>query len=338
MPKKSKLKKDKKHLYLASGIALFLLIVGIVFGWSTNNEHKPEEALNPDAKPNINVQQIKVEHPLTGQLVSKEEIGFPISVIIDNISFSRPPSGLEKALNVYECPVEGNITRYLAIFDSSDLPSKIGPIRSARPYFIDFAEEYGNIFIHAGGSPQALSQLEQTSLYNLDEIKKGDYFYRDNQRQAPYNLYTSKELIEKFIEDKNISLNFSLSFEPWLYSQDEKNWPFHGPEINITFYEDVIWQYDDKEEVYIRSKDGFQCNNLIILKTDIEVIDQIDRRFIRTDGEGEALFFEKGKMLSGWWKKENGRTKFYEKNGQEVSLIPGKTWIEVVSSETVITY
>ena len=322
-------KKNRRYFYLIGGIILFFLIFGLAIIWPYGEEStKVEEIEEVDNSPVI--EEPKFFHPLTGEVVSEENKIVPVSVIIDNIEYSHPLSGLEKASIVYEAPVEGDITRFLAIFDDSDLPSKIGPIRSARPYFIDFSEEYGGIFIHAGGSPEALSRLNNTSLYNLDEFKYGNYFYRDVSREAPYNLYITGSSIKKFIKDFNVPPNFSVAFSPWQYKEEEKNWPYHGPEIKINFKKEIVWRYNNDGQFYEREGGNFKTKNLIILETDIKSIDELDRRFIRTEGSGRAFFLEKGKAFLGLWKKEAGRIKFYDEEGKEVSLLPGNTWIEIV--------
>src|SRR3989344_7322518 len=126
------------------------------------------------------------------------QVSLAAAIMVENQIDARPPSGLAQAKIVYEILTEATITRFLAIYDLSENLQKIGPVRSARPYFIDLALEYGALYAHSGGSPAALERLkDDDSISNLDEFfgYNSGYFWRDNQRSAPHNLYTSSSLL-----------------------------------------------------------------------------------------------------------------------------------------------
>jgi hypothetical protein len=126
------------------------------------------------------------------------------SVMIDNFYETRPQAGLSAAAVVYEALVEGGATRFLAVFSQANVPEKIGPIRSARLYFLDWANQYGGIFLHAGGSPQALASLDTQNYQfgDVDEISyQGIYFYRDSQGVSPHNLFTNPDLISQAVAE-----------------------------------------------------------------------------------------------------------------------------------------
>ena len=112
---------------------------------------------------------------------------------IDNITVARPQSGISKASLVYEAPVEAGITRFLAIYPEGEDVERIGPVRSARPYFLDWAAEFDALFVHVGGSPEALEKLRAYDMRDLNEFFNGAYFWRDRSRSAPHNTYTSTE-------------------------------------------------------------------------------------------------------------------------------------------------
>ncbi len=114
-----------------------------------------------DGKSKINLNLPKTEScPINGQMFTKAEKDIwetrrPIATIIENHVDSRPPSGLSRADVVYEAVAEGGITRFLTVFycDTSAEDVRIGPIRSVRVYFIDWAQEYGlPLFVHSGGA------------------------------------------------------------------------------------------------------------------------------------------------------------------------------------------
>ena len=118
----------------------------------------------------------------------------PIAVMIDDLSPARPQSGLQSASIVWHAPAEGGIPRYMAIF-ADTLPEEVGPVRSARLYFVQWASEWKAVYVHAGGSPQALRTLATKGhgqlVYNADEFRYSSYFRRSRDRFAPHNLYSS---------------------------------------------------------------------------------------------------------------------------------------------------
>jgi hypothetical protein len=103
--------------------------------------------------------------------------------MIDNSVFARPPSALSRAGLVYEAEVEGNATRLMAIFSSGKDLNEIGPVRSARPYFIEWAKEFGAPYVHCGGSPEALAILAKGGIIDINEFYGGAYFWRDETHE-----------------------------------------------------------------------------------------------------------------------------------------------------------
>ena len=292
----------------------------------------------------------------------------PVAIILDNLKESHPLSGIMSAKVVYEVPAEADITRFLGIFYLDSLPDKVGPVRSARPYLADLAGEYGSLFIHAGGSPEALEKIDQDfyDIYNLDEISRdGVYFWRDWQRQMPHNLYISGQSIINVIEHKNLENKIPLDFEPWKIKSDTGISNL-GAEllsersavgtrelaeiVKIGYRENVIWQFDKEKNIYLRYQNGqpfvvesseqVQTKNLIIQKTEIVILDEIGRRFIKTSGSGQALIFQQGFVIKGQWQKGhyNRPTRFYDDQGKEIEFLPGPIWIEIISDEHKLLY
>lgn len=274
----------------------------------------------------------------------RENLGI-YAVIVENNVDARPLSGLARASLVYEAPVEGGITRFLAIFSADEKVPEIGPVRSARPYFIDLAEEFGGIFAHVGGSDAALDQLgSDQNVVDLNQYYKSEYFWRDGKRFAPHNVYTSSDLLAA--AGKNLGVPPPI-YDGWLFKADlpldrrpEKN--EIAVDSPMSAYR-VEWIYDRVHNNYLRygggkiqkDKNGpaVRAKNVIVLKTDIEIIDAITRRAIRTMGDGEATIFRDGEAVAARWKKDNlkSRLKFYDSNGDEILFNTGPTWIEIVA-------
>ncbi len=349
------------------GIVLgFLIILFWIFiFFSQNSIKKPigEEKIQEEEKMNIvfetgeTEKQIKKEEFSFNCFLKQEDFNYPVAIIVDNFSEARPVAGINKAAVIYEAPVEADITRFMAIFSQSCLPDKIGPVRSARPYFAEWAQEYQTLFIHAGGSQEFLDKiaLNEYQIYNLDEISyNGSYFWRDKERDQPHNLYISDDAILKFIKDKDLTKT-AVPISSFIYQSElpEKNVDTNSVvsrEIKINYREPVIWKFNDEIQAYQRFQNDLlfkdeegeviTTNNLVILKTKIKVIDSIGHRSIETQGEGDALIFQKGNFIQGKWQKlsKNALTKFYDKNGQEIKFLPSSIWIEVVSLNHELSY
>ncbi len=265
-----------------------------------------------------------------------------VGIMIDNYPDARPQSGLLMAKIVYEAPAEGGITRYFAIFDSEQNIEKVGPVRSARPYFIDWLKEYGGLYMHCGGSPEALIILKKGTVFDLNEMTNGIYFWRDSSRVAPHNLYTNSEKWNKALMarpgDKKTFNN------AWQFGEISSSSLELVKSISIEYASDYIvgWRYDENQKNYIRyingiilseDKNNLVADSIVIQYVKSQVVDDYGRKEITTDGQGDLRFLRDGTMVRGIWKKENERTRFYNVTGQELNLKPGKIWIQIVPKE-----
>ena len=301
----------------------------------------------------INDQQINEEpeminsdwqHPWSGQPLAEEQLDFfPIAVMIDNSYDLDYQAGLNQAHIIYESLVEGTITRLLAIFDSHVDLDKIGPVRSARNYFMDWAEEYQGVYMHVGGSPQALAVIDQYDFVNIDQIGSGEiYFWRDDRMTAPHNVFTSTSNILRIGELKDVPA----------ISSDFKSWNFVAPEdvvgdlvdIIIDFsndYYQVKWKFNQALGYYQRwqndtkqvshTGEQLKADNIIIQVVDSYLIDE-ERLGIDTDGDGQVVIFNKLGKQEGNWQYQDGRTLFFDDLGNELKLVSGITWLEIVDN------
>src|SRR5690606_23920743 len=125
-----------------------------------------------------------------------------VGIMIENHYDARPLSGLADASVVYEAPVEGNYTRFLAVFPEDAEVQKIGPVRSARTYYLDWVSEYPDmLYMHVGGSPDALEKIKTHGIFDFNEFYRGWYYWRDSGRYAPHNVYTSSALFQKAMDE-----------------------------------------------------------------------------------------------------------------------------------------
>lgn len=276
------------------------------------------------------------------------------AVMIDNIHVARPGAGIADAPLVIEALAEGAITRLMAFHpDGADL-RRIGPVRSARPYFIDWAEEYGAVYVHIGGSPAALDQLEFSSVRDLNQFWWGGYFWRDRERYAPHNVYTSSDLLHETLVELEGGRGEVDNGRPFKEGgPDGIIEPVSVDEIKIDFLAPasrVIWSYDPETNRYGRyqgkgeftDETGRQvvADNIVIQVTDMRVIDNVGRREVRTVGEGDAIVFRDGQAIEAKWVKEDGgRTRFiYTYSSDEIPWNVGTTWIEVVGDREMVEF
>ncbi len=263
-----------------------------------------------------------------------------VAVMIENHPASRAQmQGLPEASIVYEVLSEGGITRYLAIFGYPDL-QKVGPVRSARPYFIDWAEEYGGAYVHAGGSKAALEQLESAAVFNFDE--DGEILYRDFQYTVPHNLFLDLAALKESLTEQRWSDRVQgewFDFSGELPSDTEP-----AKQLTIDFslpsYR-VDYTYDATAGDYQRLLGGsihkdtlgtpVRPTNIIIQFTDYTILDEEGRLDFTTIGSGKAWYFSAGQRFTGRWTRlRSGRTQFFTDLGERLSLLPGQTFITVV--------
>ena len=285
--------------------------------------------------------------PLDGEVIEETPLR-PIVVTIDNYAAARPQYGISAADIMYELPAEGGISRYLALFYHGT-SEKIGPVRSARPYLVDVAREWQAIYIHAGGSTDALSYLAKKPVLSINEISSPKEFWRDSERSAPHNLYTSTaNLLDSFTSrgwTKSIQPEM-LKISPMVGKSDPCN------QIKISYpYAKTSYEYMADTGKYLRYVGGEPCldgntqeqlspSNILVQKVSSKVLDKEGRLSISMVGSGEAWLFTRGMVWEGTWKRTSldGKTIFTTDDGEEFLLSPGQTWIQVIDQNVKFSY
>lgn len=277
---------------------------------------------------------------------------YPVAVMIENLVSARPLSGLAKANLVYEALAEGGITRFMVVYASGLNNTEIGPVRSARSYYLDWAKELNALYVHIGGSPQALTQIPKYQIFDLNQFYNSPYFWRSKDRPGPHNLYTSSELLTYALRDKKAPKEGD--FQSWKFKDDTalSNRPTEEKNIIIDFSSfnyKVEYKYNRESNDYKRyqagqpqlDKDGseIKAKNVVIQFVKTSLVDK-ERLSMETIGEGESIVFLNGQFLKGKWKKQTreDRTRFYDDKDQEIFLNAGTTWVEVVPSDRNIVY
>lgn len=280
------------------------------------------------------------------------------AVMIENLTSSRPPSGLDGASVVYEALAEGGITRFMALFPvGGGEISEIGPIRSARRYYIAWAEEYNKLlYIHVGGSPDALSYLRssQSNVVDFNQFSHGPNFWRDRTRSAPHNLYSSTEKL--YLGLKSVAPDLVPDYVAWPFKDDAapKDRSNAHPEIKIeysSFNYNVTYKYHPELNLYfrlqgeaehvVRTGEKIRAKTVVVqfVQTGLLAGDR-QRLEMRTEGEGRALVFRDGQVIEGTWKKPSGRerTQFFDQQNQPIEFNRGPIWISVLPTDRTVTY
>ena len=309
--------------------------------------HKVQEASKEGEAKADTKEEYAYHFPLTGIGTNKEPGKRAVAVMINNFPAARPQSGLQKADVTYELLAEGNITRFLSIFQSEQ-PEKVGPVRSARDYFIELAKGYSSLYIAHGYSPEAREMLSSGYIDNLNGIQyDGTLFKRASFRKAPHNSYITFANIEKGAGDRGYEMDQAPEPLPFLSEEDAgKLDGDSAKEVMISYSHDhafqVMYEYDESIKKYKRYSDGdltadldtkepVLLDNIFIVETDHKVVDNKGRRDINLTSGGSAILMQRGIVKRVQWKNIDGRILPYE-NGEPLKFVQGKTWINFVPS------
>ncbi len=275
-----------------------------------------------------------------------------IAVMVENHIDARPLSGIADASVVYEAPVEGHITRFMALYPASQEVAKVGPVRSARPYYVSWAQEYGSsVYFHVGGSPDAISLLQTVSVIDMNEFYRGWYFWRSRDRYAPHNTYTSSVMWQKAVQDYASSF-VTTTFSSWIFDFVDtcvSSSTVQGPMVDTISFRygsasyAPFWKFSSSTNMYtrhessrvVRDEDGhtIEVNTLIVQYVDASILDAEGRLDLDTQSGGKALLFMHGSVIEGLWKKnqETKRTEWVSLDGQTIALVPGNIWIAIAT-------
>ena len=303
--------KSAKWKLIAGGLIVYLLTAGLTYGVLAKSKTgsiftspvpdgaTPGTTDNPNRKALIEVSGNKNETcPLTGELFTKAEKNIwetrrPLAVMIENHQESRPQSGLSDSDIVYEAVAEGGITRFMALFycQASAFESILGPVRSARTYFLDWASEYNfPLYTHVGGAntPGPANALGQIGDYgwsaanDLNQFSIGyPTFWRDYERlgrtvATEHTMYTTTEKLwavgskRGFTNVDPDDNEWSDDYTPWQFAKAAADIADRGTTSSISYkfwdYEEyaVNWQYDKDANVYKRFNGGQEHKDLNI--------------------------------------------------------------------------
>jgi len=271
--------------------------------------------------------------------------------MVDDHRDARPQSGFTDASIVWQAPAEGGIPRYMLIFQDRIAPA-VGPVRSARQYYIAWAAEWRAVYAHVGGSPQAMQTLREKGrgqlVYNADEFRWGGvYFHRTRDRFAPHNVYSSGKELRALA--KRVGAADKPMKAAWRFAPDAplSKRPVGGSIVVAYSYNTIVYRYDRKTNTYLRSVTGeakqtdrgtkqrVAPSNVVVMVMSFGRLNdgsrknRLEAQFV---GKGTAWISTNGKTIKGTWRKRSitDPTRFYNAKGKPVTLTVGQTFINVM--------
>lgn len=343
----------KQRIAIALVAALLVLGGGSAAAYVLTHKEKPVPP--PVAKIEEKVEQVvqptTVPSPLTGVQVKPEEAKLPVTgVMIENSPDARPQSGLTKAGVVYEAIAEGGITRFLALFQESQ-PDYIGPVRSVRPYYLEWVQGYDAAIAHVGGSPDALNMIKAGGIKDLDQFYNPGPYQRVNNRYAPHNMYSS---VPKLVDlGKSKGYNTS-NFTGFARKADKPSDAPNAKSIDLTISSYLYsphFDYDastnsykrsmaGKPHIDERSKEQISPKVVVVIVVPYSIASDGVHSIYQTNGSGKAFIFQDGTVTQGTWEKNGAKSslRLGDANGSPLAINAGQTWVSAVGTAGSVAY
>ncbi|APC47174.1 DUF3048 domain-containing protein [Virgibacillus halodenitrificans] len=328
-----------------------LLILMLILAGCSKEERKAENSESKEnsvqEKSQIPDKQEKV-YPLTGKEATDNINQRMIGVMVNNHTKARPQTGLSQADMVFEILAEGQITRFLALFQS-ELPEVVGPVRSAREYYFELAKGYGALYIYHGAAGFVNDMIKDRGIEHLDGAmydNDGNLFKRESFRKAPHNSYLQVDAVYDVASEKGYKTTHEYEPLPFLSKKEVKELSGEpAKHAKITYSENpmeiVEYEYngdgaykrfnDGEQTVELNTEEAIQVENVLIVETDHKIIDKAGRRSVDMTSGGDAYLLQNGQVQKLQWENRDGRI-IPVKDGNAVGFVPGKTWINVIPS------
>ena len=293
----------------------------------------------------------------------------PLAVVIPNEAAAIPHYGLSEASILYECNVEGDMTRMLAVFEDYESIKKLGNIRSLRDYYAYWAFEWDAIICHFGGPYYIDDVMAKSTTDSLNGSVLSEPFFRSTDKNLPHNAYLNGSLVKSVLEKKNIEI-----YDRGLADETHYNFTTPSDPNTLTQYtnaEDAVYvdmsacypvtrcyyEYNPVDGLYYRSQylsngtdgphiDGannqqLTFTNILIESHDYFVRDALGYLWYETVDSGrDAWYITQGKIIKCTWEKtsEFGATRYYDENGEELTLNTGKTMVMIIQDGDMFSY
>lgn len=333
---------------LLLSLAITMLLVAACSKEEPAEEPIPEPVVDEEIIEEEPIEEVSVElfpSPFTGVMKAEENTRRPVLATINNHPLARPQSGISEADIIYELAAEGSVTRLLALFQS-ELPAEIGPIRSARDYFIHIAKGLDAFYVAHGYSPDAQQLLKNRVVDNINGMQyDGILFWRSKDRRAPHNSYISGDNIVAAEEETNSSMEISV-IPPFSFHESIEDAKIGDSisSVTVKYSSDPnftsVYAYDADQGTYKRTVNGnltidkandkqLELSNILIFETAHRTIDNVGRQAVDIESGGKGMLFQAGIAKEIEWQNRDGILMPIE-NGLPAKLVPGQTWIHIV--------
>jgi len=334
-------------------VVLLAFVIGF-FSWRFFQFRRTE------GKPLLGRKEKLIESKLDGtQITVSAANRRPLAIVVENHTEARPQTGLDDASVVYEAIAEGGITRFLAVF-GPHLPDKIGPVRSARTFFVEWALDWDAMFGHVGGSKNGIALVRSSGVADLDQFAIGARAYQREPKTGVAIEHTMFTFPDKLYEVAKGFKKYQITdgkYQPWLFKNEPSaDLSGAGQSVVVDFSQPnykVTWNYDKASNSYLRIQNGTPHKDALSgkqLSAKNLVLMQVTRRLVQQEegptvfdldltGKGKATLFQDGKQIEGTW-RDSGmgkRVLFSDSDGNEIKMNRGATWIEVVNPDSVKT-
>lgn len=346
-------------------LLIALLLVAMIFTGCKKaeepvGEEKQEEVLTK-SEPVVEETKVVEEKPekkgatsILSGIETTEELAKQrvVGIMLDNHPEARWQAGLREAEVVYEIRVEGDFTRYLALYQVTD-PKVIGPIRSTRTPFITRMMENNGILVNFGASFTGTEDIYQYDINNIDGMAVAEpVFYRNYNvgKEAPHNAYSNMKEIRAYA--KSVGYSEENEFKGYTFHK-EPTAPGGEKVPNFTLYirpsNTTRYEYQEEKGIYHRYKDGelqvdendrepLEVTNVILQYADAYSNDDTGLKYLDDEGEGTGFFFSRGEKIEITWKKADRKspTEFFDQEGKPLLLNVGQTFIQIVDKDAEI--
>lgn len=343
--------KTKKQ-WIIAGVIIALLLAGTVTAvyWFIIRDTSPAPVVQVKPEPEPEPEPEPIYSIVSGRELTDKSINDrPIyAVQIENSPEARPQSGLKDADIVSEAIAEGGITRFNAIFHDN-IPANIGPVRSLRPYYIDWFLPYDATIVHAGGSGEALQDVRSLGLKDMDSV--GSIMRRISQRYSPHNYYTTGQQVLDLAVSRGYKPNVSSPLPR--KAAEPVSTPTAGS-INLAVSRglyNVGYIWDKASNTYLRSQGGSKhvdAESGVQLAPNVVIVPIMGRRThpdrvhtqYDTVGSGKVYVFQDGTVTEGTWTKSSRSAQWQltDSAGKPIKLNPGQTWFTMIESADRVSF
>jgi hypothetical protein len=273
-----------------------------------------------------------------------------LAIKVENAPEARPQTGLNDADIVYEEPVEGGYTRFIAVFQCAD-SALVGPVRSGRMTDPDVLVQFGRPALgYAGGVPSVKDSIARAGLVDVNYIVAAEAYSRDESRPAPHNLYTTTKALWNAAKSRDGAPDAVFAYDEELTTKSKRVRVAHLPFSSVS---DVYWEWSRRESAWLRShgttphettdEGQVSAANVVALEVEVRPGHILDAAgnpspVVTLTGSGKAYVLRDGRMVIGRWERPRlaDVTRLVARDGSEIALAPGRTWVELLPSDIAL--